>query len=123
MPRVVKNAKIALIDREIEIKKTEMDANIQIKTPDQMQAFLDQEENMLRDMVERITATGANVVLCQKGVDAVRRVSESDMKKIAKATGAKVSTNLKDLSKDDLGYAGTVEEKRVGGEEYTYIMD
>jgi len=136
MPRVVKNAKIALIDREVEIKKTEMDANIQIKTPDQMQAFLDQEENMLRDMVERITATGANVVLCQKGIDdvaihflakkgvyAVRRVSESDMKKIAKATGAKVSTNLKDLSKDDLGYAGTVEEKRVGDEEFTYIMD
>ena len=136
MPRVVKNAKVALIDREIEIKKTEMDANIQIKTPDQMQAFLDQEENMLRDMVEKITATGANVVLCQKGVDdvavhflakkgvyAVRRVSESDMKKIAKATGAKISTNLKDLSKDDLGFAGTVEERKVGGEEYTYIMD
>ena len=136
MPRVVKNAKVALIDREIEIKKTEMDANIQIKTPDQMQAFLDQEENMLRDMVEKITATGANVILCQKGVDdvavhflakkgvyAVRRVSESDMKKIAKATGAKISTNLKDLSKDDLGFAGTVEERKVGGEEYTYIMD
>ncbi|MBI2208137.1 TCP-1/cpn60 chaperonin family protein [Candidatus Woesearchaeota archaeon] len=136
MPRVVKNAKIALIDREIEIKKTEMDANIQIKTPDQMQAFLDQEENMLRDMVEKITATGANVMLCQKGVDdvavhflakkgvyAVRRVSESDMKKIAKATGAKISTNLKDLSKDDLGFAGTVEERKVGDEEFTYIMD
>jgi len=136
MPRVVNDAKIALIDREIEIKKTEIDANIQIKTPDQMQGFLDQEEKMLRDMVEKITSTGANVVLCQKGVDdvaihflakkgvyAVRRISESDMKKIAKATGAKIVNNLKDLSVGDLGNAGTVEEKKVGDEEFTYIMD
>ena len=136
MPRVVKNAKIALIDKEIEIKKTEFEANIQIKTPDQIQAFLDQEENMLKDMVEKITATGANVVLCQKGVDdvavhflakkgvyAVRRVTESDMKKIAKATGAKVASNLKDLGKDDLGFAGIVEERKVGDEEFTYIME
>jgi len=136
MPRVVNEAKIALIDREIEIKKTEIDANIQIKTPDQMQGFLDQEEKMLQDMVEKITSTGANVVLCQKGVDdvaihflakkgvyAVRRVSESDMKKMAKATGAKIVNNLKDLSKDDLGNAGIVEERKVGDEEFTYIMD
>ena len=136
MPRVVNGAKIALIDREIEIKKTEIDANIQIKTPDQMQGFLDQEEKMLQDMVEKITSTGANVVLCQKGVDdvaihflakkgvyAVRRISESDMKKIAKATGAKIVNNLKDLSAGDLGNAGTVEEKKVGNEEFTYIMD
>ena len=136
MPRVVNGAKIALIDREIEIKKTEIDANIQIKTPDQMQGFLDQEEKMLQDMVEKITSTGANVVLCQKGVDdvaihflakkgvyAVRRISESDMKKIAKATGAKIVNNLKDLSVGDLGNAGTVEEKKVGDEEFTYIMD
>ena len=136
MPRIVNGAKIALIDREIEIKKTEIDANIQIKTPDQMQGFLDQEEKMLQDMVEKITSTGANVVLCQKGVDdvaihflakkgvyAVRRISESDMKKIAKATGAKIVNNLKDLSAGDLGNAGTVEEKKVGSEEFTYIMD
>ena len=136
MPRVVKNAKIALIDKEIEIKKTEFEANIQIKSPDQIQAFLDQEENMLRDMVEKITATGANVVLCQKGVDdvavhflakkgvyAVRRVTESDMKKIAKATGAKIASNFKDLSKDDLGFAGIVEERKVGDEEFTYIIE
>ena len=136
MPRVVNGAKIALIDREIEIKKTEIDANIQIKTPDQMQGFLDQEEKMLQDMVEKITSTGANVVLCQKGVDdvaihflakkgvyAVRRISESDMKKIAKATGAKIVNNLKDLSVGDLGNAGTVEEKKVGDEEFSYIMD
>ena len=136
MPRVVKNVKIALIDREIEIKKTEIDANIQIKTPDQMQGFLDQEEKMLQDMVNQITTTGANVVLCQKGVDdvaihylakkgvyAVRRASESDMKKVSKATGAKIVNNLKDLSKDDLGNAGTVEERKVGDDEFTYIMD
>ena len=136
MPRVIKDAKIALIDREIEIKKTEIDAKIEIKTPDQMQGFLDQEENMLKKMVEQITATGANVILCQKGVDdvaihflakkgvyAVRRVSESDMKKIAKATGAKVVNNLKDLNESDLGNAGTVEEKKVGDEEFTYIVD
>jgi len=136
MPRILKNVKIALIDREIEIKKTEMDANIQIKSPDQMQAFLDQEENMLKEMVEQVTKTGANVVLCQKGVDdvaihyltkkgvyAVRRVSESDMKKIAKATGAKIVNNLKGLSTEDLGFAGTVEERKVGDEQFTYIMD
>jgi archaeal chaperonin len=136
MPKIVKNAKIALIDREIEIKKTEIDANIQIKTPDQIQAFLDQEENMLKGMVEKITATGANVVLCQKGVDdvaihylsksgvyAVRRVTESDMKKIAMATGAKVVNNLKDLSKSDLGFAGTVEEQKIGDDEFTYIRE
>src|SRR3989338_5493451 len=136
MPRVVKNARIALIDKEIEIKKTEFEANIQIKSPDQIQAFLDQEENMLRDMVEKITATGANVVLCQKGVDdvavhflakkgvyAVRRVTESDMKKVAKATGAKIASNFKDLSKDDLGFAGIVEERKVGDEEFTYIIE
>jgi len=136
MPRVVKDAKIALIDREIEIKKTEIDANIQIKTPDQIQGFLDQEEKIIRDMVDQITSTGANVVLCQKGVDdvaihflakkgvyAVRRATESDMKKIAKATGAKIVNNIKDLSKDDLGSAGTVEERKVGDEEFTYVMD
>ncbi len=136
MPRSIKNAKIALIDKEIEIKKTEFEANIQIKSPDQIQAFLDQEENMLKDMVEKITSTGANVVLCQKGVDdvavhyfakkgvyAVRRVTESDMKKISKATGAKIASNLKDLNKDDLGFAGLVEEKKVGDDEFTYIVE
>jgi len=136
MPKTIKNAKVALIDREIEIKKTEIDAKIQIKSPDQMQAFLDQEEKMLQDMVQQITSTGANVVLCQKGVDdvaihflakkgvyAVRRVTESDMKKIAKATGGKIVTNFKDLKKEDLGYAGIVEERKVGDDEYTYIME
>src|SRR3989344_2981121 len=136
MPRVVKNAKIALIDREIEIKKTEFEAKIEIGNPEQLQAFLDQEEKILKDMVDRVANSGANVMLCQKGVDdvaihflakkgiyAVRRISESDMKKIAKATGAKVVTNLKDLASNDLGFAGTVEERKVGDEEYTYIID
>ena len=136
MPRMIANADIALIDREIEIKKTEIDANIQIKTPDQMQAFLDQEETMIKNMVDLVIKSGANVLLCQKGIDdlaihylakkgvyAVRRVSESDMKKIARATGGKVVNNLKDLTEKDLGFAGTVEEKKVGDDEFTYIMD
>jgi len=136
MPRTVSGAKIALIDKEVEIKKTEIDANIEITSPDQMQAFLEQEEKMLKDMVERIAESGANVLICQKGIDdvaqhylakkgiyTVRRVSESDMKKIAKATGGKVVTNLKDLNKSDLGFAGNVEEKKVGDDHFTYIMD
>ena len=136
MPRLVKNAKIALLDREIEIKKTEIDAKIEITSPNQLQAFLDQEEKMLRDMVEQIANSGANVLICQKGIDdvaqhflskkgiyAVRRVSDSDMKKIAKATGGNVVSNLHDLSKDDLGFAGQVEERKIGDDEFTYIMD
>ena len=136
MPRVVKNAKVALVDKEIEIKKTEIDANIEITSPDQLQAFLNQEEKMLKDMVEQIASSGANVLICQKGIDdvaqhflakkgiyAVRRVSDSDMKKIAKATGGNVVSNLHDLSKDDLGFAGAVEERKIGDEEFTYIME
>lgn len=136
MPRLVKNAKLALLDKEIEIKKTEIDAKIEITSPDQLQAFLDQEEKMLKDMVEQIANSGANVLVCQKGIDdvaqhflakkgiyAVRRVSDSDMKKIAKATGGKVVSNLHDLSKDDLGFAGVVEERKIGDDEFTYIME
>ena len=136
MPRIVKNAKLALIDKEIEIKKTEIDAKIEITSPDQLQAFLDQEEKMLKDMVEKIAKSGANVLVCQKGIDdvaqhflaksgiyAVRRVSDSDMKKIAKATGGKVVSNLHDLGKDDLGFAGVVEERKIGDDQFTYIME
>lgn len=136
MPRLVKNAKIALLDKEIEIKKTEIDAKIEITSPNQLQAFLDQEEKMLRDMVDQIANSGANVLICQKGIDdvaqhflskkgiyAVRRVSDSDMKKIAKATGGNVVSNLHDLSKEDLGFAGQVEERKIGDDEFTYIMD
>ena len=136
MPRLVKSAKLALLDKEIEIKKTEIDAKIEITSPDQLQAFLDQEEKMLKDMVDKVANSGANVLICQKGIDdvaqhflakkgiyAVRRVSDSDMKKIAKATGGKVVSNLHDLSKDDLGFAGVVEERKIGDDEFTYIME
>ncbi len=136
MPRYVKNASIALIDSAIEIKNPETDAKIQITDPSQIQAFLTQEENMLKDMVNKIVKSGANVVFCQKGIDdvaqhflakkgvyAARRVKKSDMELLSRATGAKIITNLDDLSKDDLGFAGLVEEKKVGDEDMTYVRD
>jgi len=134
MPKNVKNAKIALIDCALEIEKTEIDAKIEITSPDQMQAFLAQEEKMLKDMVEKISATGANVVFCQKGIDdvaqhylnkkgisAVRRVKKSDMEKLQRATGAKVATTLDDLSSKDLGFAGDVNEKSISGEKMVFV--
>jgi thermosome len=134
MPKTVKNAKIALIDAALEIKKTEIDAKIEITSPDQLQKFLDQEEKMLKNMVDKIQKTGANVVFCQKGVDdlvqhylakagimAARRVKESDLKMLAKATGARVSTSLDELSKDDLGIAGLVEERKIGDESMIFV--
>jgi len=136
MPKQVKDAKIALVDCALEIKDTEIDAKISITSPSQMQQFLDQEEKMLRDMADKIAASGANVVFCQKGVDdlvqhflakqgiyCVRRVKESDMEKLSKATGARIITNLVDLGKEDLGKAGLVEEVKVGDEEMTYIKE
>jgi len=136
MPRQVPNAKIALVDSAIEIKDTETDAKIQITDPKQMQSFIDMEEKMLRDMVDKIVASGANVVICQKGIDdiaqhflskkgiyAVRRAKQSDMEALARATGGKIVTNLDDLSKDDLGHAGIVEEVKVGDEEMTYVRN
>jgi len=134
MPRKVTNAKVALIDSAIEIKNTEIDAKIQITDPNQMQAFIEMEEKMLRDKVEKIAKSGANVVFCQKGIDdiaqhflakkgiyACRRVSKSDMDNLARATKAKTVTNLDDLTADDLGNAGEVEEKKIGDEEMTYV--
>jgi thermosome len=134
MPKMIKNAKIALIDCALEIEKTEVDAKIEITSPDQMQAFLAQEEKMLRDMVEKIAATGANIVFCQKGIDdvaqhylnkkgisAVRRVKKSDMEKLQRATGAKVATTLDDLSGKDLGAAGDVNEKSIAGEKMVFV--
>ena len=136
MPRVVKNAKVVLIDSAIEIKSTETDAKIQISDPDKMQAFLDMEENILRKMVDKIVSSGANAVFCQKGIDdmaqhflakkgifAVRRVKKSDIEKLARATGASVVTNLDDLAAKDLGKAGLIEEKKVGDEDMTYVQD
>jgi len=136
MPRIVKNAKIALVDSALEIKNTEIDAKIQITNPTQMQSFLDQEEKMLQEMVEKVAESGANVVFCQKGIDdmaqhflakrgifAARRVKQSDMEGLARATGAKVVTNLDDLSASDLGFAGIVEEVKVGDEEMTFVKE
>jgi len=134
MPKTIIGAKIALIDSAIEIKDTEIDAKIEITDPNQMQAFLDQEERMLRGMVDKITNSGANVVFCQKGIDdaaqhflakaniyAARRVKKSDMEAITRATGAMIITNLDDLSANDLGRAGRVEEIKVGDEDLTYV--
>jgi len=134
MPKHIKNAKIALVDSAIEIKNTEIDAKIQITDPTQLQAFLEQEESMLRNMVEKIKKTGANVLLCQKGIDdlpqhylaqhgifAIRRVKKSDMERLARATGGKIMTNLDDLKETDLGFAGIVEETKIGDEEMTYV--
>jgi len=121
MPRHIKNAKIALINAALEVKKTEVDARIQIQDPTQLQAFLDEEEGMLRKMAEKVKKSGANVLICQKGIDdlaqhflskdniyAVRRAKKSDMEKLSKATGAKIVANLDDLSVKDLGKAGNV---------------
>ena len=136
MPQKVINAKIALIDSALEIKSTETDAKIQINDPGQLQAFLDQEERMLRAMAEKIAVSGANVVFCQKGIDdlvqhflakkgifAGRRVKESDMEALAKATEASIVTNLHDLSLKDLGNAGLVEAVKMSGEEMTFVQE
>lgn len=134
MPKRIENAKIALLDCALEVEKTEFDAKINIESPEQMEAFLQEEERMLKDMVEKIAEKGANVLICQKGIDdmaqhflarkgilAVRRAKKSDMEKLAKATGGKVVTNLDELSKEDLGYAELVEERKIGDDKMTFI--
>ena len=136
MPDSVKNAKVALLNLALEIEKTNIDAQIRIEKPEQLQAFLNEEENMLREMVEKIKASGANVVIVQKGIDdaaqhflakagilAFRRVSESDMKKIGKATGAKVVSTLDELSKESLGEAGIVHVEKLAGENLALIEE
>ena len=136
MPSTVKNAVVALIDSAVEIKSTETDAKIQITDPNQLQGFMEMEEKIIRQKVEKIAASGANVVFCQKGIDdlaqhflakkgifAVRRVSQSDMEKLARATSGKIVTNLDDLSKEDLGKAGVVEAKKVGDEDMTFVKE
>jgi thermosome len=136
MTRHVKNAKIALVNAALEVKKTEVDARIQIQDPSQLQAFLDEEEGMIRKMVEKVKKSGANVLICQKGVDdiaqhflakdgiyTVRRAKKSDMEKLSKATGAKIVANLDDLSTKDLGKAGNVEEIKIGDDKMTFITD
>ncbi|MEM4366928.1 MAG: thermosome subunit beta [Candidatus Anstonellales archaeon] len=134
MPKLVKDAKIALIDSALEIEKTETDAKIEITGPEQLESFLKQEEKMLRDMVEKIKKSGATAVFVQKGIDdtaqhflakekilAVRRVKKSDMEKLARATGAKIVTSLDDLKESDLGYAGLVEERKISGEAMVFV--
>ena len=134
MPKKIKNAKVALISSALEIKKTEVDAKIEITKPEQLQAFLAEEEATLRKMVDKVKASGANVLFCQKGIDdlaqhylakagilAVRRVKESDMEKLAKATGGKIVMKLDDLTKDDLGTCGAVEERKIADDKMTFV--
>jgi thermosome len=134
MPKKVEKAKIALLDSALEIEKTEMSAEIRIRDPNQMKAFLDQENKMLQEMVEKIKASGANVVFCQKGIDdmaqhflakdgilATRRVKQSDMEKLARATGGRIVTDLNDLRTEDLGIAGIVEERKLGEDKMVFV--
>jgi len=134
MPKVKENAKIALLDSALEIEKTEISAEIRIKDPTQMKAFLDQETDMMQDMVSKVKASGADVIFCQKGIDdmvqhflakegimAARRVKESDMEKLARATGGRIVSDLDDLKKADLGSAGHVEERKIGDDKMIFV--
>ena len=134
MPTKIEKAKIALVNAPLEIEKTEMSAEIRITDPTQMQMFLEEENRMLKAMVDKISEVGANVLICQKGIDdiaqhylakagilAVRRVKESDMTKLAKATGGRISTNLDDLTSKDLGSAEHVEQRKVETDKWVFI--
>jgi thermosome len=134
MPKKVKDAKILLLDAALEIEKTETDAKIEITSPDKMEAFLQQEEKMMKEMVEKIAATGATVVFCQKGIDdlvqhflakkgitAARRVKKSDMEKLSRATKAVIASTLDGIKESDLGDAGLVEEKKISGESMVFV--
>lgn len=136
MPNRMKEARIALVDASLEIEKTEIDAQIQITSPEQMEKFLGQQEKMLKDMVDKIANSGCNVLFCQKGIEdvaqhylskrgimAARRVKKSDMEKLAKATGARLVSNLSDISEADLGRAGMVEENKIAGEEMIFVRE
>jgi len=134
MPKRMENAKIALLDCPLEIEKTEISAEIRIRDPTQMKAFLNEEERMLKEKVNKIKASGATAAFCQKGIDdvaqhflakdgiiAVRRVKKSDMEKLARATGARIVTNLEDLKPRDLGFAGRIEERKIGTDKLTFV--
>ncbi len=134
MPTKIEKARIALINSPLEVEKTEMSAEIRITDPAQMQMFLEEENRMLKTMVDKIHAVGANVLICQKGIDdiaqhylakegilAVRRVKESDMTKLTKATGGSISTNLDDMSEKDLGFADIVHQKKVESDKWVFI--
>ena len=134
MPRLIENAKVALLDSSLEVKNTEIDAKIQITDPSQLNAFLEQEERSLREMVERIKQSGATVLFCQKGIDdlaqhflakagifAARRVKKSDMEKLSQATAANIVGNWRELSSEDLGFAGIVKEELIANEEMIFV--
>jgi chaperonin GroEL (HSP60 family) len=134
MPKKIQGAKIVLLNFALEIEKTKSDSKLNISSPDQMQNFLNEEEKMLESMVNRISASGANVVLCQKGIDdivqhylakegiiAVKRIKESDISKLSKATGARIVTNTGELSKDDIGLAELVEERKIETDKWVFI--
>ncbi|MCI4364696.1 MAG: TCP-1/cpn60 chaperonin family protein [Thermoplasmata archaeon] len=134
MPGEVTNAKIALLNSSLEVKKTEIESKINIKNPAQIQSFLDEEDKTFRKMVETIKASGANVVVCQKGIDdvvlhylakekiyAIKQVKESDLQKLARATGGKIVTGVKELTSADLGTAARVEERKIGDDDMTFV--
>ena len=136
MPKIVKDGKILLLQSAIEIEKTEFDAKLQITSPEQIQQFLDEEEKMLRTMVDKIVNSRTNVVICQKGIDdmaqhflskagimAVRRVKKSDLEKLSKATGGMIFTNLDDITEDKLGWAGLVEERKIMNDSWIFIEE
>ena len=134
MPRKIENAKIALISEALEIKKTEFEAKLNISSPSEIKSFMEEESQLLKDMVDKIKSTDANVVLCQKGIDdiiqhymgkegmlAVRRIKESDMSKLAKSTGGRIVGSVNDLSNDDLGAAQNVEERKIEEDNWVFI--
>ena len=134
MPTKIQGAKIALINAALEVEKTEMSAEIRINDPTQMQMFLEEENRMLKSMVDKLHSVGSNVVICQKGIDdmaqhylakngilSVRRVKESDMTKLAKATGGRISTNIDDISEKDLGSAELVHQKKVESDKWVFV--
>jgi thermosome len=136
MPKIIKNAKIALISSSLEVEKTEFDAEIRVQTPDQINKFLEEESNMLKKRVSKLKDLGANVVFCQKGVDdkaqnflaqdgilTIRRVKKSDMEKLARATHATIINNIFEISENDLGKAGRVEEKKVGDDNMIFVSE
>ncbi len=136
MPQFAEDANIALLDTAIEVPETELDAEVNVSDPDQLQEFLDQEEKQLREMVDAIAASGADVVFCQKGIDdmaqhylaeegilAVRRGKKSDIQALARSTGASVVSNVQDITADDLGFAGSVAEKELAGDEKIFVED
>jgi thermosome len=134
MPKRIEDAKIALVNSPLEIEKTEIDAKISISSPEQIQSFMDEENRILKNMVDKVISAGANVLVCQKGIDdlaqhylskanvlAVRRVKDSDMAKLSRATGGRIVTNIEELSTNDLGYSKLVEERKVESDKWVFI--